>query len=103
MDLTRPMHSVIPSVQGDVLAVLARTQQPLTGRGVAELIDGRASVSGVKVALRALVVSGLVTAEPHPPAMLYRLNRQHLAANSIEELANLRGRLLSAMRDALSN
>ena len=103
MDLAHPMHSVIPSVQGDVLAVLARTQAPLTGRGVAALIDGRASISGVKVALRALVASGLVTGESHPPAMLYRLNRQHLAAESIEELANLRGRLLSAMRSLLSN
>lgn len=101
MDLSNPIRSVIPSAQGDVLAVLARTQQPLTGRRVAALTDGRVSQKGVNLALRALVNAGLVIAEHHPPAKLYRLNRRHLAANSIEALASLRETLIDAMRGHL--
>jgi len=102
MDLSNPIHSVIPSVQGDVLVTLARSGRPLSGRGVAELVSDRASPSGVKAALRSLVASGLVTAEPHPPVILYQLNRRHLAADGIESLANLRGRLIDSMREHIA-
>ncbi len=78
--------------------MLARTEQPLTGRRVADLTDGRLSQKGTNLALRALVRAGLVLVEAHPPANLYRLNRQHLAAPSIDELVTLRARLIDAMR-----
>lgn len=97
MDLSNPIRSVIPVGQGDVLAVLARTDRPLTGRRVAELTDGRLSQKGTNLALRALVRAGLVLVEAHPPANLYRLNREHLAAPSIEALVALRERLIAAM------
>ena len=102
MDLSDPIHSVISSVQGDVLVALARSGQLLSARGVAELVSDRASPSGVKAALRSLVASGLVTGEPHPPVILYRLNRRHLAADGIEPLANLRGRLIDSMREHIA-
>lgn len=99
MDLSKPIRSVIPMSHGDVLAVLARTDRPLTGRRVAALTDGRLSQTGVNLALRALVRAGLVLVEAQPPANLYRLNRQHLAAPSIEALAALRARLIAAMTE----
>lgn len=102
MDLSSPIRSVIPSVQGDVLAVLARTDAPLTGRGVAALIEG-VSRSGVQKALVALVDAGLVLVDAHPPANLYRLNRRHLAAEAISELATMRSRLMAAMSDRLAD
>jgi hypothetical protein len=40
-----------------------------------------------------------LTAEPHRPVILYRLNRHHLATESIESLANLRGQLLDKIRE----
>jgi predicted nucleotidyltransferase len=52
--------------------------------------------------LRALVSSGVVLSEDQPPAKLYRLNRDHLAAASIEDLATIRGRLVAAMRSHLA-
>lgn len=97
MDLSSPIQSVIPGGRGEVLAVLARTDRPLTGRRVAELTDGRLSQKGTNLALRALARSGLVLVEAHPPAKLYRLNRSHLAAPSIEALSTLRDRLIAAM------
>lgn len=102
MDLSNPIRSIIPSAQGEVLAVLARTEQPLSGRRVAALTDGRVSQKGANLALRALVTAGLVTVEDHPPSKLYRLNRQHLAASSVATLATLRERLIDAMRSHLS-
>jgi predicted nucleotidyltransferase len=66
---------------------------------VAALIGDRVSVKGVNLALRSLVDAGLVDVESHPPAKLYRLNRRHVAARSIEGLATLREQLLIAMRD----
>ncbi|MDZ7677379.1 MAG: nucleotidyltransferase domain-containing protein [Acidimicrobiales bacterium] len=102
MDLTQPIRSVVPGVRGEVLAVLARTDRPLTGRGVAELTNGRASAKGVNLALRSLTDAGIVLVEDHPPAKLYRLNRDHLAAGAIGELASLRTRLIDLMREQLA-
>lgn len=101
MDLSNPIRSVIPSAHGNVLAILARTGRPLSGRGVAALTDGQLSTKGVNLALRALVAAGVVLVEEHPPAKLYRLNRRHLAAESIIALSDLRSRLLEAMRNEL--
>jgi hypothetical protein len=41
MDLTNPIQSVIPSAHGAVLNVLARTDEPLSGRRIAELTKPR--------------------------------------------------------------
>ena len=101
MDLTSPIRSVVPSAHGEVLSVLARSGQPLTGRSVAALTGGRLSVKGVNLALRRLATAGIVLVEDHPPAKLYRLNRRHLAADAIAALAELRPQLIEAMRAAL--
>jgi hypothetical protein len=103
VDLRNPIRSVIPSAHGNVLAILARTSQPLSGRRVAELTDGQLSQKGVNLALRALVTAGIVLVDEHPPAKLYRLNRRHLAADAVVALADLRTRLIDAMRAALAS
>lgn len=102
MDVSNPIRSVIPSLHGDVLSVLGRTEVPLTGRGIAGLIEG-VSPAGVQKVLSALTEAGIVDVERHPPANLYRLNRSHLAAGAIVELATIRSRLLDAMRDHLDS
>lgn len=103
MDLGDPIRSVIPGSQGEVLAVLARTEQPLSGRRVADLTNGRVSQTGTNLALRSLVTAGLVVVEAHPPAKLYRLNRQHLAATCIEAIVTLREQLIDTMRHRLDS
>jgi predicted nucleotidyltransferase len=102
VDVSHPISSVIPSVHGDVLAVLARTDEPLSGRKVAELTGGRVSQKGASNALRALTDAGIVQCDEHPPAKLYRLNREHLAAAAIVALADLRAQLLDRLRDLLA-
>ena len=102
MYLRKPIRSVIPGVQGLVLGVLASTTTPLTGRGIAALLEGDAAQSGVSHVLGGLVESGLVNSEPAGRANLYTLNRHHVAAPAIEALGDLRGELLRRIREELS-
>ena len=101
VDLSDPMSSIIPSGHGAVLAVLARTERPLTGRKVAELSGGRVSQSRVSEVVRELTDAGIVLCDEHPPAKLYRLNRDHVAADAVIALAQQRERLIGRMRDGI--
>ena len=94
VDVTSPISSVVPGVGGLVLAVLARTDRALTGRRLAELVAPSASQTGVNCALHVLAASGVVQRERAGPSYLYRLNRDHLAADAITALATMRERLV---------
>ena len=102
MDLSSPISSVIPSAHGAVLAVLARAGEPLSGRRVAALTNGRFGQWRVNEVLGRLADAGVVLREVRPPAKLYRLNRDHVAAAGIEALAGQRDALLSRIRDELA-
>lgn len=102
MDLSSPISSVIPSAQGAVLAVLARAGQPLSGRKVADMTQGRVSQPHVNKVLHELAEAGLVLREDHPPAKVYRLNRDHVAAEAIVALADQWLTLLQRMKDDLA-
>ncbi len=102
MDLSSPISSVIPSSQGAVLAVLARAGQWLSGRKVADMTEGRVSQPRVNKILQDLTVAGLVLREDHPPAKVYRLNRDHVAANAIVALAEQWTTLLQRIQDDLA-
>jgi hypothetical protein len=91
MDLSAPSRSLAPSVHLQVLAVLARTEHPLSGRAVGRLLAGKASSRGVAYALTYLVAQGVVRRDDFPPAALYRLNREHVAAAAAEALGDLWG------------
>ncbi len=84
-----------------MLVVLAGTTQPLTGRRVARLAR-RGSVAAIAKALDRLVRQGLVLRQEAPPASLYTLNRQHVAAPTVENMALIRTVLLDRLRDAFS-
>jgi len=100
MDVARPYSAVSPTVDGDVLVVLAGTTKPLTGRQVAHLVR-RGSQKAVAVALARLVKHGLVLREEAGPAYLHRLNRDHLAAPAVEALAAMRSELLRRLRERI--
>jgi predicted nucleotidyltransferase len=100
MDLSRPAASVVPSLDGDVLMVLAGTTRPLTGREVSRLVR-RGSWSGVRRVLHRLVSQGLVTAQEATPSLLYSLNRDHVAAPVVIALAQLRTEFFERIRDQI--
>ncbi|MFG1818958.1 nucleotidyltransferase domain-containing protein [Kribbella sp. NPDC049174] len=102
MDLSQPISTVIPSLDGPVLAVLARTTEPLTGRRVQQLA-GVGSEPGVRKVLQRLTSTGLVGASQAGASILYTLNRQHLAAAAVEQLTTMRQRLIDRIRAAIDD
>lgn len=101
MDVARPYTAVSPALDTAVLTVLARTTRPLTGREIARL-TGRSSHSGVLDVLNRLTTHGLVDRQEAGRALLYTLNREHLAAPAVEVLAAMRATLLDRIRAALA-
>lgn len=98
MLLGSPLAVITPTVDGDVLAVLARADASFTPPNVQALI-GQHSVEGVRKALHRLVQQGIVDADRVGNAVNYRLNRDHLAAGPIIDLANLRTTLFDRISD----
>ena len=101
MNLNRPLSVITPTVDADVLAVLAGAQASFTGRQVHQ-VAGRHSERGIRNALHRLCLQGIVHRERVGAADQYRLNRAHLAAPYIEGLAGLRHELLQRISDELS-
>ncbi len=60
------------------------------------------SQQGVGMALSRLVDEGIVERQEAGPALLYRLNREHLAAPAIDLLVNLRRELLKRLRQTFA-
>lgn len=100
MDLARPLTVITPTVDGDVLTVLARAEASFTGRQVHQ-VAGRHSERGVRNALHRLSAQGIVSRERVGSSDQYRLNRAHLAAPYIEALARLRDELLRRLASEL--
>ena len=102
MKLAHPMQSVIPSAHGAVLAVLARTAEPLSGRQIATLTRPRFSQSRVNSVLGELARDGIVQVDVRPPASYYRLNRDHVAASGVLALASMWQTLLDRIRASVT-
>ncbi|MFE7224016.1 nucleotidyltransferase domain-containing protein [Nocardioides sp. NPDC057577] len=102
MDLSDPTAAVVPSLDGRVLAVLAGTTKPLTGREIQRLA-GRGSQHGVQRLLHRMDEHGLVDVVTAGSANLYTLNREHVAAEAVVVLAALRTRLFQRIRENLES
>jgi predicted nucleotidyltransferase len=89
---------VIPGAKGEVLSILARTTEELTGNVIASLAGGKVSQTGANKALKTLVADGLVLSRPAGKAILYQLNRDHVAAGAIVELADLQSALTTRVQ-----
>jgi hypothetical protein len=101
MDLSAPHTAVQPRIEGRVLLTLAGTTRPLSGREVSRLSG--TSTNGAWRALQKLVEHGLVSVEEvgNGAALLYTLNRRHLAADAVLALTDLRARLIARLTDAV--
>lgn len=83
----------MPSLDWAVLEVLAGTQSGLGASQIARL-SARGTRAGQAAVLDRLVAHGIVEAEPANQGYLYRLNRDHLVAPAILQVATLRSELL---------
>ncbi len=96
MDFQRPLSVTTPTLDGDVLAVLAGADEEFTGRRIHRLL-GRGSEHGVRKAAERLVEQGIVVKRQAGQAKLYGLNRNHLAAPYVLGLAALRAQLVERL------
>ncbi|HEY3749835.1 MAG TPA: nucleotidyltransferase domain-containing protein [Pseudonocardiaceae bacterium] len=102
MELSRPLSTVTPTLDGDVLAVLARSDVTFT-TGQLHRILTRNSEEGIRKVLLRLVKQGVVQSDRVGNAFIYRLNHDHLAAEYIIGLADLQGKLLKRIEDRLES
>jgi predicted nucleotidyltransferase len=100
VDLARPLALITPTIDADVLAVLAGARASFTGRQVHQ-VAGRHSERGVRNTLHRLSEQGIVTRERVGNADLYQLNRLHLAAAHIEAIVKLRSELLDRIGEEI--
>jgi predicted nucleotidyltransferase len=99
VNVSMPAEAVVPSLDGPVLMTLSRLTGAVTGRQVHHL-TGLGSEAGVRNVLTRLVHQGIVRANPAGSAVLYALNRDHIAWPAVEVLAGLRGEFLVRLRRA---
>lgn len=102
MNVSMPSEAVVPTLDGPVLVALAKITGPVTGRQVHQL-TGVGSEAGVRNVLNRLVHQGIVRAGPAGSAVLYAVNREHIAWPAVQALAGLRGELLARLRGALGD
>lgn len=96
MELSRPLAVITPTLDGDVLRVLAQADAEFTSGDVHRLLYGP-SIRGIQKTLERLTEQGIVSRRPAGRANLYRLNRQHLAAPHVIALARQRDELLDRL------
>jgi predicted nucleotidyltransferase len=101
MNVSRPYGLISHPLDGAVLHVLSGTTAELTGRRVASLA-AEGTQEGVRKALGRLVEEGIVEQQEAGNAILYRLNRRHLAAPAIEMLTDIRRALLTRLAEAFA-
>jgi hypothetical protein len=81
--------------------MLARGDTEFSGRELHRAL-GHSSHTGVRRCLERLVAVGIVLERSAGNALLYRLNRDHLAAPLIEALATLRLQLFERLRETVA-
>ncbi len=86
MNLSDPITTVMPSVQGRVLLVIGRTGLELTGRRVAELAG--TSPERTRQVLRDMLRNGLIHSRRAGQAILYEANREHVMWPAVQQLVD---------------
>ena len=103
MNLGHPLSSLVPTLAGPVLEVLAHTTKPLAGREVMRLLPREASQQGVQNALDELAAHGLVIQTAAGTSVLNTLNREHILATSIIRIVDLRNELLAELSTIIAD
>lgn len=97
MQLDRPLRVVTPSLDGEVLLVLARSEASFTPSEIHRLVVDH-SESGIRKVLARLVEQGIVTSRRTGNAFSHHLNRDHLAASAVIEMAEQKTELIRRLR-----
>ncbi len=101
MLLQRPFATVTPTVDGDVLGVLAAGYDEYTVSRLASLIPER-SANGIRKAAERLAEQGIVVTRDAGRTRTYSLNDAHLLAEPIRRIATVDDELIERLRSAVS-
>lgn len=101
LDLSNPSSVITPTLDGPVLVVLAQAGSELTVAEVHRRCT-RGSEPGVRKVLARLADQGIATVRPAGSALLYSLNRDHLAARAVAAMVGLRSDLWARLRRELA-
>ncbi|MDH6245487.1 nucleotidyltransferase domain-containing protein [Mycobacterium sp. OTB74] len=96
MQLNRPLSTVTPTLDGDVLAVLAAADVTFTISQINRILPD-VSGEGIRKVLTRLTEQGVVLHDQVGRTHTFRFNAEHLAAQPIRELANLANTLLDRL------
>lgn len=96
MQLNKPFATVTPTLDGDVLAVLASADVTFTINQVQRILT-TASGEGIRKVLNRLTAQGVVLQDEVGRTHTYRLNTEHLAAGPIMALSRLNSTFLSRL------
>lgn len=98
MQLNKPFATVTPTLDGDVLAVLASADVTFTISQVQRILT-KASGEGIRKVLNRLTAQGVVLHDEVGRTHTYRLNVEHLAAEPIRMLSRLNSTFLSRLKE----
>lgn len=102
MELNRPLATITPTLDGDVLMVLARHDATFTTGQVHRILTQH-SEEGIRKVLRRLTDQGIVLADRIGNAFAYRFNQDHLAAQHILGLARIQETFLARLEALLES
>lgn len=102
MLLDRPLSVVAPTLDTDILPILALTDASFTTGQLHRMLPNY-SQEGIRKALGRLVGQGVVDVESVGQAHGYRFNHEHLAAAPIVELAQMRSTLLRRLEERITS
>ncbi len=101
MQLNKPFATVTPTLDGDVLAVLAGADVAFTISQVRRILT-TASGEGIRKVLNRLTAQGVVLHDEVGRTHTYRLNGEHLAAEPIIALSRLNATFLARLEQHLN-
>lgn len=96
MQLNRPFATVTPTLDGDVLGVLATSEVTFTITQIQRILT-TASGEGIRKVLTRLTAQGVVLHDRVGRTNIYRLNTEHLAAEPILALSRLTATFLDRL------
>jgi len=102
MDLDRPLAIITPTLDGDVLAVVAGRDGAFTTGQIHRLLTQH-SEEGIRKVLRRLTDQGIVRSERVGNAFSYQLNQEHLATPHIIAIAETKKTFLERLEELLKS
>lgn len=101
MQFNKPLATVTPTLDGDVLAVIASADVPFTISQIQRIV-ATASGEGIRKVLTRLTAQGVVLHNRVGRTNTYRLNTEHLASEPIMALSRLTSAFLDRLEEHLA-